>query len=222
MAIELTLCSYWRSSAAYRVRIALNLKDLAYSIRPVHLTQGGGQQHAAEYRALNPQELVPVLLDGERAIRQSLAIIEYLDEAYPDTPPLLPRDTRERERVRALAQLIACDIHPLGNLRVLQYLERELHASEAQRHAWSQHWIKVGFDALEPLLAGNPGVATYCGGDAPTIADCCLVPQVYNARRFGVALDAYPTLTAIDAACRALPAFQRAAPEAQPDAPVAA
>lgn len=218
--MQLTLYSYWRSSAAYRVRIALNLKGMDYVIRPVHLTQDGGQQHADEYRALNPQQLIPLLLDGERAIRQSLAIIEYLDEAYPDTPALLPRDLRERARIRALAMAVACDIHPLGNLRVLQYLQSELAVDDQQRQAWSRHWIETGFDALELLLTENPGVGSFCGGDEPGMADCCLVPQVYNARRFGVPMQRYPAITRIDASCTQLDAFRRAAPEAQPDAPV--
>lgn len=219
MAKQLTLYSYWRSSAAYRVRIALNLKGMDYRIQPVHLTHDGGEQHAEAYRALNPQQLVPVLRDGERVIRQSLAIIEYLDEVYPDTLPLLPADLRERARVRALALGIACDIHPLGNLRVLQYLEAQLGADNAQRGDWSQHWIEEGFAALETLLDTSPEVGRFCSGDDPTLADCCLVPQVYNARRFGVDMDAYPTIARIDAACAGLDAFLRAAPEAQPDAP---
>lgn len=219
MTQALTLYSYWRSSAAYRVRIALNLKGLDYAISPVHLVNDGGEQHGDAYRRLNPQQLVPTLLDGERVIRQSLAIIEYLDEAYPDTRPLLPRDLRERARIRGLALAVACDIHPVGNLRVLQYLARELGADDDQKLAWSRHWIEVGFEALEALLDDNPGVGGFCGGDEPTLADCCLVPQVYNARRFGVAMEPYPTITRIDAACGELDAFRRAAPEAQPDAP---
>ncbi len=219
--MQLTLYSYWRSSAAYRVRIALNLKGLEYAIEPVHLVRDGGQQHAEGYRKLNPQQLVPTLLDGERVMRQSLAIMEYLDEAYPDTPRLLPHDTRERARVRALALAIACDIHPVGNLRVLQYLTGELGASDEQKQAWSRHWIEVGFEALEALLAHSPEVGSFCSGDDPSLADCCLVPQVYNARRFGVAMDAYPTIARIDAACAERDAFKRAAPEAQPDAPAA-
>lgn len=221
MTQSLTLYSYWRSSAAYRVRIALNLKGLDYAISPVHLVKDGGEQHTGAYSRLNPQHLVPTLLDGERVIRQSLAIIEYLDEAYPDTRQLLPRDVRERARIRALALAVACDIHPVGNLRVLQYLERELGATDEQKLAWSRCWIEAGFEALEALLADNPGVASFCGGDEPTLADCCLVPQVYNARRFGVELDRYPTIVRIDAACAGLDAFRRAAPEAQPDAPAA-
>ena len=219
MANELTLYSYWRSSAAYRVRIALNLKGLEYTIKPVHLTRDGGEQHAEAFREVNPQQLIPVLVDGDRVIRQSLAIIEYLDDAYPETRRLLPLAARDRARVRAIAQLIACDIHPLGNLRVLQYLERNLKASESQRQAWSRHWISAGFDALEPMLAGNHSTGTFCEGDRPTIADCCLVPQVYNARRFEVRMENYPTIARIDAACRELDAFKRAAPEAQSDAP---
>ncbi len=219
MTDSLTLYSYWRSSAAYRVRIALNLKGMDYVIAPVHLVRDGGEQHRAEYRDINPQQLVPTLVDGGRVLRQSLAIIEYLDDAYPDTPRLLPGTTRRCARVRAIAQMIACDIHPLGNLRVLQYLERELHADETQRLAWSRHWITAGFDALEAVLAGDDATGAFCDGDTPTIADCCLVPQVYNARRFGVSLDPYPVIERIDAACRGLDAFRRAVPEAQPDAP---
>jgi maleylacetoacetate isomerase len=219
MSNELTLYSYWRSSAAYRVRIALNLKGLEYTIKPVHLVRGGGEQHAQAFREVNPQQLIPVLVDGDRVIRQSLAIVEYLDDAYPETTRLLPIAARDRARVRAVAQMIACDIHPLGNLRVLQYLERELKASESQRQAWSRHWISAGFDALEPMLAGNHSTGTFCEGDRPTIADCCLVPQTYNARRFDVPMENYPTIARIDAACRGLDAFKRAAPEAQSDAP---
>lgn len=219
MGRPLTLYSYWRSSAAYRVRIALNLKEMDYTVEPVHLVRDGGQQHADAYRAVNPQQLIPALQDGERVIRQSLAIMEYLDEAYVDTPPLLPRDVRERARVRALAAVVACDIHPLGNLRVLQYLTGELGVDDGQKAAWSRHWIEVGFDALEALLAQSPSVGRFCSGDDPGLADCCLVPQAYNARRFEVAMDRYPTIARIDAACRELEPFRRAAPEAQPDAP---
>ncbi|MGN6790587.1 MAG: maleylacetoacetate isomerase [Rhodanobacteraceae bacterium] len=216
-----TLYSYWRSSAAYRVRIALNLKGLDYAIAPVHLTRDGGEQHQDDYRALNPQQLVPTLVDGDNVIHESLAIIEYLEDAYPDTPRLLPSGLRACARVRALAQMVACDIHPIGNLRVLQYLQRELGATDEQKLAWSRHWIEIGFDAIEALLAANRK-GPFCDGNAPTLADCCLVPQVYNARRFGVSLAPYPTIDAIDAVCRRLEAFARAAPEAQADAPVAA
>lgn len=218
MASGLVLYGYWRSSAAYRVRIALNLKGLVYEYRPVHLVKDGGQQHAADYAALNPQELVPSLRDGDRVFTQSVAIVEYLDEAYPD-PPLLPLDARCRAQVRALAQLVACDIHPLGNLRVLQYLDRELGVGEEPRKAWSRHWIASGFAAMESLLAANVNTGHFCHGDSPTLADVCLVPQVYNALRWHVPLEPYPTIARIHAACNELDAFQQAAPERQPDAP---
>ncbi len=217
-----TLYSYWRSSAAYRVRIALNLKGMDYVIAPVHLVRDGGEQHRDDYRTLNPQQLVPTLVDGGRVLRESLAIIEYLEEAYPATPRLLPRAALACARVRELAQMVACDIHPLGNLRVLQYLQRELGASDEQKLAWSRHWIEAGFDAIETVLASGGHAGKFCEGDTPTLADCCLVPQVYNARRFGVPLARYPTITRIDAACARFDAFQRAAPEAQADANAAA
>ncbi|HET6913043.1 MAG TPA: maleylacetoacetate isomerase [Rhodanobacteraceae bacterium] len=217
MPTELTLYSYWRSSAAYRVRIALNLKQLPYTVKPVSLLRG--EQRAAEFRDMNPQELIPILFDGERVIRQSLAIIEYLDEIYTEGPPLLPVTARARARVRGIAQSIACDIHPLGNLRVQQYLGKEFKASEAQRQSWTKHWIETGFDALEAMLVGNPGTGAFCEGDAPSMADICLVPQAYNARRFGLDMGKYPTLARIDAACRELNAFRDAAPECQVDAP---
>ena len=214
----LRLYSYWRSSAAYRVRIALNLKGLEFQLAPVHLVRGGGEQHGAAFRKVNPQGLVSTLQHGQRFIRQSMAIIEYLDETFSDHP-LLPATARERARVRGLAQLIACDMHPLGNLRVLQYLEREFKATPEQREAWIRHWLALGFEAIEALLAENPSTGAFCDGDHPGLADCLLVPMVYNARRFGLHLAPYPTVRRIDAHCLTLPAFQRAAPEAQPDAP---
>jgi len=217
MPTELTLYSYWRSSAAYRARIALNLKQLSYTVKPVSLPRG--EQRAAEFREMNPQELIPILHDGERVIRQSLAIIEYLDETYTEGPPLLPVTARARARVRGIAQAIACDIHPICNLRVQQYLEKEFKASEAQRQTWTRHWIETGFDALEAMLVGNPGTGAFCEGDAPSMADICLVPQVYNAHRFSLDMTKYPTLARIDAACRELNAFRDAAPEVQADAP---
>ena len=217
MSDALTLYSYWRSSAAYRVRIGLNLKGLAYETRPVHLVRDGGEQHADDYRALNPQALVPMLVDGERRITQSLAILEYLGETFPK-PALLPADTRGRARVRSLAMLVACDIHPLNNLRVLQYLKRENGLEQPAIDAWMLHWMREGFAAMEAMLADAPGTGTFCHGETPTIADCCLVPQLYNARRFALDLSPYPTLVRIDANCLALPAFDAARPESQPDA----
>ena len=219
MAETLTLYSYWRSSAAYRVRIALNLKQLSYVTVPVHLLNNGGEQHADEYRELNPQESVPVLLDGARILRQSMAIIEYLDEAYPGGASLLPSTARERARVRALAQTIACDIHPLNNLRVMQFLERDFSSPAVERERWSRHWITEGFRALQALLGDNSSMGLYCEGDSPTLADICLVPQVYNARRIGVDLAAYPDIVRIEQQCLALPAVEAARPENQPDAP---
>jgi len=215
----LHLYSYWRSSAAWRVRIGLRLKGLDFTLEPVHLLRDGGEQHAAAYAALNPQRLVPLLLHGQRAIQQSLAILEYLEEAWPSTAPLLPATARERARVRALAQLVACDVHPLNNLRVLQYLERELDVPQDGREAWVRHWIGAGLAAFEELVADNPATGAFCHGDLPGLADCCLVPQLYNARRFGMDVAQWPTLARIEQACLALPAFAETAPETQPDAP---
>jgi maleylacetoacetate isomerase len=218
---ELRLYSYWRSSAAYRVRIGLNLKGLAYEIVPVHLLRDGGEQLTDAFAANNPQKLVPVLQHGQRMFRQSLAILEYVDEVWP-TPPLLPATSRERQRVRSLAQLVAMDVHPLNNLRVMRYLEREWNVPQAERDSWTRHWIAEGFDAMEALLRDHPATGTFCDGFSPTIADCCLVPQVYNARRFGVDMARYPTITAIEQACLELPEFRDAAPDRQPDAPLQA
>lgn len=218
MGEPLQLYSYWRSSAAYRVRIGLNLKGLAHELIPVHLARDGGEQHSPEFREVNPQELVPVLRHGQRRIAQSVAILEYLDEMWPQ-PPLLPATARERARARALALLVACDIHPLNNLRVLQYFEREWNVPQPERDEWVRHWIVGGFRAFEAMLADHPSTGDFCDGDVPGLADCCLVPQVYNARRFGVDMAAFPTLRRIEAACLALPAFDAARPERQPDAP---
>ncbi len=218
MSDRLQLYSYWRSSAAYRVRIGLNLKGLAYDLAPVHLLRDGGEQHRPEFREANPQGLVPVLQHGQRMLRQSLAILEYLDEMWP-RPALLPATARERQRARALAQLVACDIHPLNNLRVLQYFERTWGVPQPERDEWVRHWIGDGLAAFEAMLVDHPSTGQFCEGNAPTIADCCLVPQLYNARRFGVPLDAYPTIVRIEQACLALPAFDAARPERQPDAP---
>jgi maleylpyruvate isomerase len=210
------LYSYFRSSAAYRVRIALNLKGLAYATEPVHLLKDGGQQLLPAYTRLNPLALIPTLVDGPAVLTQSLAIIEYLEETHP-IPPLLPPTPIARARVRALALSIACDIHPLNNLRVLRYLKRELHLPDDARDAWYLHWVRTGLLALERMLAESSETGTYCHGGTPTLADICLVPQVFNARRMDCDLSAMPNIVRIDAACRALPAFEQAAPENQPD-----
>lgn len=219
MTAALTLHTYWRSSAAYRVRIALHLKGLAFDSVPVHLVQGGGEQRLPAFAARNPQRLVPTLQHGDAVLTQSLAIIEYLDETFPGVP-LLPCDALPRQRARALAQVIACDIHPLGNLRVLQYLEHELQLPADARTRWVARWVRDGLDAFEALLLQH-GAGDFCVSDAPTIADCALVPQLYNARRFGIDLAPYPAIRRIEAACVALPAFEAAAPERQADAPPA-
>jgi maleylacetoacetate isomerase len=219
MAAEgLKLYGYWRSSAAYRVRIALNLKGLPYEQVPVNLARNGGEQHDPKYHEVNPQELIPVLVHGGRVVRQSMAICEYLDETFPGAR-LLPVTARERARVRALAQMIACDIHPLNNLRVLQYLEREFKAPQVERDHWVRHWMEVGFRAFEELLTDNPSTGSFCEGDTPSMADLCLVPQVYNAIRFSVDLGPFPTIRQVYEHCLTLPAFDAARPEKQPDAP---
>jgi maleylacetoacetate isomerase len=218
MASDLVLYSYWRSSAAFRVRIALNLKGLRYETRAVHLVRDGGEQHSAAYAALNPQELVPTLVDGERVLPQSMAILEYLDETHPQ-PPLLPSDPAGRARVRALSQVIACDVHPIGNLRVLQQIGSQFGANDEQKAIWMRHWVAAGLHAFEAMLTNSKHTARYCHGDTPGMADVCLVPQVYNARRWKVPLGDYPNILRIDATCAALPAFHDAMPEQQPDAP---
>jgi maleylacetoacetate isomerase len=211
------LYSFFRSSAAYRVRIALNLKGLAYEQAPVHLTRGGGEQFAAAFRQLNAQSLVPVLEDGALALTQSLAIIEYLEETHPH-PPLLPATPAERARVRSLALAIACEIHPLNNLRVLNYLTGPLGLSNDIRNTWYQYWIAGGLQALEARLSAERQTGDFCHGGAPGLADCCLVPQLANAYRFKCDVSPYPTLLKIEKNCQALGAFQRAAPDRQPDA----
>ncbi|MEP6883675.1 MAG: maleylacetoacetate isomerase [Gammaproteobacteria bacterium] len=201
------------SSASYRVRIALALKGL--QVRSVLLDLRAGEQKLEEYLQINSQGLVPALfLDDGTVLTQSMAIIEYLDEVHPD-PPLLPRAPVARARVRALAQSIACDVHPLNNLRVLRYLEDQLHQDKAARDAWYGHWIQLGFRALEQRLVRDAMAGRFCHGDVPTLADVCLVPQVANARRFAVDLESFPRILAIDAACRELTEFQGAAPERQ-------
>jgi len=211
------LYTYWRSTAAYRVRIALSLKGIPCEQAPVHLVRDGGEQHKDEYRGLNPQGLVPTLVDGGTVITQSLAILEYLDEKHPE-PGLLPGDPAGRARVRSLAQLIACEVHPLNNLRVLQYLSKDLGVSDGQKTDWYHHWLREGLSALELRLANEGDTASFCHGEQPGLADICLIPQLYNARRFEFPLEDYPTLLAIDERCRSLDAFRAAAPEAQPDA----
>lgn len=209
------LYTYFRSSAAFRVRIALNLKGLAYDAHLVHLRKG--EHRAADYLAVNPQGLLPTLIvDGHR-LSQSLAILEYLEERYPQ-PALLPDDALGRARVRALADLVACEIHPLNNLRTLEYLRTGLGQDEAGIASWYRHWIADGLEKLESVLAQDGGTGIYCHGDQPTIADCCLVPQIFNARRFDSDLTPFPTTTRIFDACMKLDAFQRAQPSAQPDA----
>ena len=214
----LTLYTYFRSSAAFRVRIALALKGLAHDSAFVHLVRDGGQHRSAAYRAINPQQLVPALRteDGD-VLAQSLAIMEYLDEAYPDAPALLPTDALGRARVRALAQVVACEVHPLNNLRVLHYLTHTLGVSEAQKTTWYQHWVHEGLSALETMLTQHSATGRFCHGDTPTLADCCLVPQIFNAQRFKVSLDGLPRTMGAFEACMALPAFQQAQPSACPD-----
>ena len=208
------LYTYFRSSAAYRVRIALNLKGLSAEMIPIHLQKEGGLNKKPEYRAVNPQMRVPALrLDSGELLTQSLAIIEYLDEVVPE-PPLLPRDPVDRAKVRSIAQLIACDIHPLNNVSALRYLKNELGQDQAKIDRWYHHWILEGFDAMEVMVRPAP----YAFGSAVTLADICLVPQVYNARRLKAPLDRFPKLVAIDAACAKLAAFEQARPENQPDA----
>jgi maleylacetoacetate isomerase len=211
------LYTYFHSSAAYRVRIALNLKRLSYSSVPVHLLRDGGEHLSAEYARLNPARLVPVLEDSGATITQSMAIMEYLEETHPE-PPLLPAGAAARARVRALALAVACDIHPLNNLRVRRYLSSALRLDDAQRDEWMRHWIAVGFDAIERTLATDSQTGSFCHGEFPTLADCCLVPQVANAQRVKLPLDPYPTLRRIQGNCLDLQAFTDAAPAAQPDA----
>lgn len=212
----LKLYSYWRSSASYRVRIALNLKGLAYEIVPVHLVRDGGQQFSAEYRALNPQSRVPLLVDGDFALNQSLAILEYLEAQHPQ-PALLTGDARRQARIRAFCQTINADIQPLQNTGVLKYLGERLQVDEDARNAWLRHWITRGLAALDEALHDAPETP-FVFGDSASWADCLLVPQIYAATRFGCDAARYPRLARVAAHCAALPAFQRAHPDRQPDA----
>ena len=211
------LYSYFRSSASFRVRIALRLKGLDFEYVPVHLTRGGGEQFSPTYRALNPAGLVPALEDDGGVLTQSLAIIEYLEEKYP-RPALLPAGAADRARVRALALSIACEIHPLNNLRVLGYLSKTLGVTDEAKNAWYRHWVETGLATVETLLAGDPRTGRYCHGEAPGMADVLLVPQIFNAQRFDCKLDHVPTVMRIHEACLQLPAFADSAPMKQPDA----
>lgn len=212
------LYSYFRSSAAYRVRIGLNLKGLDYQIKPVHLLKNGGQQHQPDYVQVNPVQLLPALDDDGLIITQSLAILEYLDERYPELP-LLPKASAERAWARSMAQTVACDIHPLNNLRVLQYLKNELHAQEDARNQWYRHWVSVGLEGLEALVQRHGKKDhDFIFGDTPGLAEICLIPQMFNARRFDIDLSTFPRLLAVEEKCLELSAFQEAAPDRQPDA----
>jgi maleylpyruvate isomerase len=211
------LYSYFRSSAAYRVRIALNLKKLPYEYLPVHLLRNGGEQFAGAYRELNHDAVVPTLIDNGNVLQQSLAIIEYLEETHPQ-PALLPGTPAERAYVRGIALQVACEIHPVDNLRVLKYLKHKVGASDDVKNAWYQHWITSGFTALEEHLVASRRSGAFCFGDTPTIADTCLIPQVFNADRFNIDMSAFPTIRGIYDSAMQLSAFADAAPGAQPDA----
>jgi len=214
---EFALYGYFRSSAAFRVRIALNLKSIPVEQKFVHLLRAGGEQHGTDYKALNPQELVPTLVHDGHAIGQSLAIIEYLDEIVPE-PPLLPGGPASRARVRQIAYAVACDIHPVNNLRVNLYLRDALGAGDNARAEWQRHWMAKGFAALETLLTNSDDTGAYCHGDSPTLADVCLIPQLANARRVELDLEPYPTLMRIEAHALSNHAFEAALPKNQPDA----
>lgn len=217
MADMMKLYTFFRSSASYRVRIALNLKGLDYQQVPIHLRRGGGEQFSAAFKTVNPQALVPALEDGGRILTQSLAIIEYLEEKHPK-PPLLPANPVDRALVRSMALIVACEIHPIQNLRVLVHLKHNFKLSEDDLNHWAQHWIDLGLAALEQTVVSQSNLSKFCFGDRPTLSDICLVPQLANARRFGCDLKRFPTLLDIETNCNALPEFANAAPEKQPDA----
>ena len=209
------LYNYFRSSASYRVRIALALKGLQYEYLPVHLVKS--EQLKPPFSDLSPSKLVPVLKDGENLLSQSLAIIEYLDETHP-APPLLPGDALARARIRALSYDVACEIHPLNNLRVLRYLVHEMKLDEEAKNRWYRHWVETGLEALEKQLAGSSATGRFCHGDTPTLADITLVPQIFNAQRFDCRLDHVPTVMRVFAECMKLPAFEATQPSKCPDA----
>lgn len=217
----ITLYGYWRSTAAYRVRIALNIKQLTYSQKSVHLLRNGGEQHQSDYASLNPQCLVPTLIDNDTGcdavIGQSMAILEYLEEKYSNIP-LMPCDIIARSKIRQLSQLVVSDIHPLNNLRVLQYLSKTLEVDDEERQTWYHHWILKGFQAYEAILEQNQSNGTFSVGEELSLADVCLIPQIYNAQRYDVDLAAFPRLMKINANCLKLACFQRAIPDNQPDA----
>ncbi len=213
------LYSYYRSSASYRVRIALNYKKIAYDIIPVHLLNEGGEQFKPEYQIINPNNTVPTLVDGTTRITQSLAAIEYLEATYPSLA-LLPDNPKAQAEVRSLALTIACDVHPLNNLRILKYLKNELHISEVAKNAWYVHWLQLGFKAIETELQARQS-SQFCYGTALTLADVCLIPQVYNAHRFEVDMTAYPLINEVYQHCLALAPVYQASPEQQPDYPKA-
>lgn len=220
--MSLKLYTYFRSSASFRVRIALNLKGLDVDMVPIHLVKQGGEQLTEEFRRINPEALVPALVDeeddnGSQVLTQSLAIMEYLDEMYPE-PPLLPAAPLDRAYVRSIALSIACDIHPLNNLRVLRYLVRDLKVSEDDKNAWYRHWCEQGLAALEAKISADGRAGKFCFGDTPTLADCCLVPQIFNARRLNCDLSGMPTLLRITENCAQVEAFAQAEPSKQPDA----
>lgn len=215
----LQLYTYFRSSASYRVRVALNIKGLEYEHHSVHLVKDGGEQHKPDYKALNPQALVPTLVDDNFVLTQSMAILEYLEEKYP-MPPILPQDIKQRAFVRQIAMVNVADIHPLNNLKVLNHLSNELGVTQAQKKEWYHKWVHQGFEALEKIIARSPYyTGNFCCGDSVTMADICLVPQVYNAHRFEVPMAGYPLISAIEKKCLALDVFKSASPESQPDAP---
>jgi maleylpyruvate isomerase len=211
------LYSYFRSSASYRVRIALNVKNLPYEYVPVHLVRDGGEQLKPEYRAVNVDGIVPTLIDGHEVMPQSLAIIEYLEETHPE-PPLLPKAPADRAYVRSLALQVACEIHPLNNLRVLKYLKHTLRVENDAKDAWYRYWVDTGFATLEAHLASDGRTGKLCFGDEPTLADACLIPQLFNAQRFNVDTSKYPTIQRIYDHAMQIDAFARAAPGVQPDA----